>query len=244
MRKLTTKTKIILISTFTTLTVLIFGITIYNQIHSATLLIQIAPLDATVTINGQEYSNGSFRIAPKTQAEVTITAPEFKTKTLTLDIKSHEVTKLVTYLIPEDNDWRPYKELDNKDSLSTLLYMNGYQPWDLFQISSNLTTDQDSSADSLINTISIRTLTPFSFSICSGPASRTNCNAISIKYDYYLECGNTLCLAITGRGANLNDATLATIREKLAERGYNFDNYEYFYTQELERLPDSDNNQL
>lgn len=241
MNQLTPKTKkILLISGFIAIILIICIPLLYSFLHSATVIIQVAPLDATVTINGKEYASGLHQITPKSQSEVIVSAPNFETKTFNLDFKKGEITKILTYLVPEDDNWDYYKQLSNEDSLSVLLSLNGYQPWDLYQIDPNLTTDQDTTADDFLKTVFIRNATPYSFAICNGPATRTNCDAINISYDYYFECGNRLCLAITGRGPSLTTNTIDAIKEKLSARGYNFDDYEYFYEQKLETLPNDD----
>ena len=86
-------------------------------------------------------------------------------------------------------------------------------------------------ADELAHKNSLSEVVPIYASMCGEPASRMNCDAIVVQYDRVSECGNEECLVINGRGAKLTDEILSLVREKLAEKGYNLDDYQYIYVQ-------------
>lgn len=223
--------KLLLTAIVVTIIVVATSILVYQHFHSSTLIIQVAPTNAVITIDNKTYQNGLFTTAPKDQVDATISADGFKTKNLSLSLEKGKVNKLLTYLTPENDDWSYYEAAENQESLSILLTNSGYQSWDLIKVNSNLTTDQDTSADALIKKLSIKSVTPIQFSICGEPATRSNCDAISVSYDYSSECDNMLCLVITGRKAAISQDTLNLIKNKISEQGYNFTDYPYFYKQ-------------
>lgn len=231
MKKFASYKPLIIITTIIAIIAIIVAAFIYSYLHSSTLVIQVAPTNATITINDKTYQNGIFKTKPQDQITATISANGFQTKTINLPLEKHKINQLFTYLVPTNDNWEYYEKAENQESLSILLTNSGYQSWDLIKVNSNLTTDQDNSADTLIKKLSIETITPIQFSICGEPATRSNCDSISINYTYSSECDNQLCLAISGRRAALTPETLNTVKTKMAEKGYNLDNYSYFYQQ-------------
>ena len=77
-------------------------------------------------------------------------------------------------------------------------------------------------------------VTPLRLSICGAPAKRTNCDAVAVDYERNVECGGE-CLIISGRRAELTDEVLMAVRDKLAEKGYDLDDYKYVYIQNNEQ---------
>lgn len=224
--------KLITLLTISLIIIVLVILSLYYYLHSSILIVQIAPINATASINGKDYSNGIYKLSPKKSVEVIITAKGFKDKKLSLDFQNNHVNKIITYLQPDSNDWEFYEQKGNSESLNILLASCGYDPQDLIQITPNITTDQDFSAQNLIQKLSIKTQTPLNFSICGTPATRKNCNSITINYDYGQDCGNQLCLLISSRTPTLEQSTLNDIRNKLHKSGYNLSKYKYTYTQE------------
>ena len=72
---------------------------------------------------------------------------------------------------------------------------------------------------------------PLKFTMCEGEATRMNCDAVEVGYDTDAE--GELRLTITGRKSELTEETLEQVREKLAEKGYDLDNYTYIYRVDL-----------
>lgn len=192
----------------------------------ATLILQIAPTSATVTIDGKTYTNGSHQLSPKKQAEVTISADGFQPKTLHLDLKSGTVSKIITYLVPNDNDWVSYTKMQNKDSLSLLASAYGYQPWDFFYTGPKLLTDDDTSADDFIHKVSLKGLGTIELDQCDGDV----CVIANVEYNYFSECASNLCLKISGYADDITPEILNLVRINLAANGFNLDDYTYFYS--------------
>ncbi len=222
--KLKPKFIALILALITVIVAIIVFLTTY--LRSATLILQIAPTNATVTINGKTYTNGSHQLTPKKQAEVTISADGFQPKTLRLDLKSGTVNKIVTYLVPSNNDWTYYTESQNKDSLSLLASAYGYQPWDFFYTGPKLLTDDDTSADDFIHKVSLKGLGTIELDQCDGDV----CIIANLEYNYFSECASSLCLKISGYAETATPEILNLVRTDLAASGFNLDDYTYFYS--------------
>ena len=74
---------------------------------------------------------------------------------------------------------------------------------------------------------------PMEFALCEGAATRVNCDAVRVSYEKM--CKGKECVVTRGRKAELTEETLSQVQERLAEKGYNLDDYEYVYVQEVER---------
>lgn len=201
---------------------------IFSYLHSATVIIQIAPVDATISIDGKILHNGLHKIRPHDQAEIAITADGFVPKSLNVDIEKGAITKIIAYLVPEGEQWQYYEQAKNKESLTILLANAGFQGGKMDE-QANLTIDHDISANEFLKKLSVRSIMPIQLAICGEPAKRMNCDAIEVEYDYYTECDDTLCLKIRGRGQELSQDAKDRIIQEFVNRGYNFENYQYFY---------------
>lgn len=228
MNKLSTKTKCLI---FAAACLILIFIALWHYFHSATLIIQIAPTDATILINGTPYQNGLYNLRPQEDIEVTISANKFETKTLTINLEYGKVTNLFTYLTPKNDNWNIYIDQSYQESLNLLLTNSGYQYWDVAKTTSNLTIDQDNTAEDFIKKLSIKTLVPIQFSVCGKPANRLNCNSFSIDYNYSPDCGNNLCLIITSREPTFSNKVKKNVQDKLSSLGYDLSNYRYTYRQ-------------
>lgn len=86
------------------------GIIIYNIAKSAELSILVAPSNAVVKINGEEYTNGQYKFFPQNNVEVEISSPEHQTQTQTIDLIANETTLLRAVLEDEDGGYDSYLE--------------------------------------------------------------------------------------------------------------------------------------
>ncbi len=82
-------------------------------------------------------------------------------------------------------------------------------------------------AEELEHKNSIGEILPLNLSVCGENATRMNCDAITVEYA-------DSELVISGRKAKLDESGLTAIRDKLNEKGYNFDDYTYKYRQKTD----------
>lgn len=192
-------------------------IILYIYLHSATLLIQVAPYSANISINQKIYQNGLYKVKPEKQIEVTVSADGFKPETFSIELPKNQATTIITSLTPTEDNQNFYQKSENRDSLSILIANNDLEPSPDLQ--------------NTLKKISLQSSVPIETSYCGTPATRANCNSVSINYDYYPECENLLCVKITGRKSQLDEETLNVVRGQLSKLGYNLNDYQYFYQQ-------------
>lgn len=205
----------------------IIAIIIYNLTKNSIINFTIAPIDATITVNGNSsYHNGSYQFHPGTY-EVVISHDGLDSKTFTVELQDNSNAAITTFLSGSDN----FDFYRLKDNYSSYLALER-----IAAASDNQTTDHDTSAEAFIlqqeRKDSITKLTPIRFAICGEPASRVNCNAIEVTYDYSEKCDNQRCLIIKGRADELFNDVINELANQLEAKGYNLKNYRYIYEQD------------
>ena len=219
--------------------ILIIIISVNKATETAIINFNVTPVDATITINGRDgyenygqpiegnkNSDRSYSLKPGTY-EIQISHPDLDTKTFNLNLESNTNTTVTTFL-SKDGDFYFYTLRDNLSSFNRLT--------SIASAKDNQTIDQDTSAEAFIlqqeRKDSITKLTPIRFAICGEPASRVNCNAIEVTYDYSEKCDNQRCLIIKGRADELFNDVINELANQLEVKGYNLKNYRYIYEQD------------
>ncbi|MBR3132406.1 hypothetical protein IKG33_03305 [Candidatus Saccharibacteria bacterium] len=195
--------------------------------------ILIAPVEAKIMIDGKEYRNATYELEPG-EYKAEISREGYKSKEINFIVNHGETIKLYTYLDPEDGDFSDYEEKKNVDSLKALLRMNGYNE-EGEEIEDGFSMiDEDKTANDFINKVTIAKEMPIYMSVCGKPAKRTNCNSISVNYDYDYRCdGNRLCLIIRSRERALSEVTLDEVKKGVESLGRKFSEYKYVYDQNV-----------
>ena len=197
----------------------------------AFLDVLVAPVDATVTINGEEYRNAVYEMEPG-HYTATIAKDGFKPVTAEFDLEKDKTAGLYLYLEPSDGSWAYYEQAKNQASLEALLRLNNYNSdgdawWPPVQV-----IQEKDAAKKLAERYKVKSILPANVSLCGDVATRMTCNAIKVEYKYSKKCDDGLCLVISGRSKELPNEALSEIREKFAEGGFNFDDYRYIYVQD------------
>lgn len=114
-------------------------------------------------------------------------------------------------------------EFELKQNETTGLYMNWTEAkgW------------QYETEEGLKHRNAISEVMPIHAAVCGVPATRTNCDAATVTYEN--ACGGEWCLVIRGRGEKLTKEMSERVREELEARGYDWDDYQYVYLQEVDR---------
>lgn len=119
----------------------IVAIAIYNSTKNAIITFTIAPIDATITVNGNSsYQNGSFQFRPGTY-EVVISHDELDSKSFTIELEANSNAAITTFLT-KDGSLDFYELNDNQSSYLMLSR--------IASSSDNQTTDHDTSAEAFI----------------------------------------------------------------------------------------------
>lgn len=193
---------------------LIFSIIkIVEGLKSASLLIYVAPSNATVTIDGREYTNGVYRFYPGT-ITAEIRQDGFETKTETLELQKGRVTKLFTYLTGKNNDYSWY--ISHDEDLSILQQISNDNTSQSFLETYN---QELAKAEQIKNAPDL----PYTAQDADG-------NMISIVYtksnNYCPEYSAKPCIIITKKIGNASyDLGLNLLRE----HGYNPDYFNIIY---------------
>ena len=208
----------------------VVSFSLFDATKTATVVFNVVPVDATIEVNGGgvRYKNGSYRLHPGTY-EIRISCDGLDTKTFFVDLRSGYNTP-VTVFLSEGSNFGFYEFRDNHASFEKLS--------EIASPNNNQTTDHDTSAEEFIlqqeQKNSISKFTPIRFAICENPATRVNCDAVEVTYDYSEKCDNQKCLIIKGRKEELTNDVITELTNQLSGRGYNLDNYRYIYEQDTE----------
>lgn len=119
----------------------IIAVIIYNSTKNSIINFTIAPIDATITVNGNSsYHNGSYSFHPGTY-EVVISHDGLDSKTFTIELQDNS-NAAITAFLAKDGNFDFYRLKDNYAS---------YLMLERIAVSSdNQTTDHDTSAESFI----------------------------------------------------------------------------------------------
>ncbi len=189
------------------------SVPIFKQVNRKTYIdIATAPAIAVLTINGQEYKNGSHEIEPGTYTGV-LSAEGFEDKTIEIEVKSRTYTQILTYLVHKE-EGLAYFERSNVD-LTTLRSIKNDD-----SVSSFL-----ASYDSKL---SIKNELPLvaNYNLNEGIPGAAN-NIVELEIidgSYKKECQYAFCLAVTGDTSNE-----ARIRKFLSDNNYNYEDYQIIY---------------
>lgn len=109
---------ILVIDIVAILTVIV--IFIHNARKVSTIYFNVAPIDATISVNGDtHFENGQFSIAPG-KYEIKISREGLETRTISVDIGASDYTSINTFLTGPDSSFDFYKERKNYDSYRRL----------------------------------------------------------------------------------------------------------------------------
>ncbi|MBR2839989.1 hypothetical protein IKE82_01510 [Candidatus Saccharibacteria bacterium] len=124
------------------LVVVLIFILIWQSTKVSIINFNITPLDATISLNGDsKYENGQYSITPGTY-NVSISHEGLETKSFTIDIVPQSVVTISTFLPDTDHTFDYYKLRKNYSSYMKLE--------EIASAGNNVTTDQDTSAESFI----------------------------------------------------------------------------------------------
>ena len=204
---------------------------IKNANRPAFLDILVAPVDANVIIDGEEYRNAVYEMEPG-HYTATITKEGFNEVTVDFDLEKNKTAGLYLYMEPTDGNWDFYEKKENQDSLEALLRLNNYNSDGATWRPEVAPIQEKDGAKEIAKKYKVKTILPVNVSLCGEVATRMTCNAMRVEYKYSKKCGDSLCMVISGRSKELPNEALNEIREKFTEGGFDFDDYRYIYVQD------------
>ena len=198
------------------------GILIWQSTKVSVIDFNIAPVDATILVNGNtKYTNGQYKITPGAY-EISISHEGLESKVFSVNIEPHQVVNITTFLAGANDNFDFYGLKENYGSYKKLK--------SIASASENTTTDNDVSAEQFISDferkISIFDILPIKgyvyadSNVGASTAGFTIGNGQGGK-----ECEEVACLLVKYYGSGYEDAVM----EKIKEAGYNPADYQYVY---------------
>lgn len=195
----------------------IIAIIIYNLTKNSIINFTIAPINATITVNGNSnYHNGSYQFHPGTY-EVVISHDGLNSKTFTVELQDNSNATITTFL-SEDNNFYFYRLKDNYSSYLMLERIAAS--------SDNQTTDHDTSAEEFIADFR-RNYNLYSTQLPATYSEYDDNNEL-VKYisvNKSDKCDVTLCIK-----ALMNSESDRTLADSLLQgKGFNLEDFEIEY---------------
>lgn len=188
--------------TLTFVTVILF-ITAISMKDTTEIEIRVAPISATVSIDGKTYQNGTFRI-PSGIHNVKIEKSGFQTKEFTFDTNVSD--KLYSYLVENDGSYNWYLN-HNEDSI-LLTSIGDYE--------SKIASGNYTKNYPIIQILPI---------IYANYDKEYNYTEYRIDGGSFDDCKTDFCIKITDTTGGNYDAAI----EKIRETGFNPNNYQILY---------------
>ena len=185
------------------LVLLLIGVAIFQNTKTATVDILTVPSVAKVKIGGGEYESGAYRIHPG-DYEATVYAEGFVTKTVPVEARAGEISKVWVYLVPEEGNLNYYAQhVDDWYNMGLMSDEEAQRVYRLLSIQEELPMDYVERE--MDNEGEMNLVKDITISANNGEGCET----------YY-------CLKV----ATILDKNEETVRGLLAEKGFNLDDYE------------------
>lgn len=202
--------------------VVIISLVIVNATKTATIVLNITPLDSKITLNGRgEYSTtGTYQLAPGNY-KVEISHEGLDSKTFDVNLEKGHITKITTYLT-NGGDISFYKGKNQRTSFDKMMAM---LPADI-----NHTTDQDNSAKEQIETFNndYKYMNNLPINDTRYEDTDTGRNMlwdITIRSSNSDECQTWLCI----EALMLKTDDHSLIESRLKNSGFKLEDYEIIY---------------
>ena len=193
---------------------LLFLLTIatINALKNSTLIIFVTPKDSIVTINGKNYTNGTYKTFPLKNASAKISAAGFEDKFITINSSSNSTAIIQEYLVENDNKNYYQTHTENYEMLKLIAK-------DDYAFSKIETIEKILSIKDYLP-ITKYTILSTEESIKSGTWGEST-EITDASNDE--TCNGGICLKIA-----TNTNSIDTAAKLLADKGFNLSDYQYF----------------
>ncbi len=201
---------------------IVAGILIWQATKVSTIIFNIAPIDATISVNGNtNYTNGQYSITPGTY-EINISREGLEAKTLSVDIEPHYVVTVNMFLVGADNDFEFYELKENYASYDKLK--------SIASAGNNITIDQDVSAENFIDNFQknyelYQNDLPIDISEMSKTEPSWMMWGVLISRSDDKDCKKTLCIEVV----LINTENKELVIDAMNEHGFNLKEFEIRY---------------
>lgn len=191
--------------------IFIVVILIINATRVSTITLNIAPIDAKISLNGDShYANGTYSITPGSYT-IRISHDQLVTKELTVDVSPYHNVTVSAYL-SNNNDFTFYEQRQNLKSFEKLR--------EIASPNDNITIDHDKSAENFVSyyqhnyeiydILPIMDFSPSEYGKTGGVRYETDTLKISDGRTL-ADCQKITCLHITDTSGKKRDLALSVI---------------------------------
>ena len=190
----------------------LIALPIIDSFNTATVSIQVVPLDSKITINGKTYeNNNTYNILPSSNAKIEISHDGLETISYTQDLNNNTTTNIVKYLTGKDQDFSYYEYKDHEKDLRQLI-----------NISSIISNDEKLAkfTTAYKKKMAIFEKLPFTYANYDAEYNYTE-----YIVDRSKACQKILCLKIT----DINGNNEENAKRLIKDNGFSPSDYEYDY---------------
>lgn len=185
-----------------------------NSNPSATILnISVAPVTATIKLDGDETRNGSYRLEAGIH-HIEASADGFEKKSFDIEVKANQTNSVAFYLLNKELGLKYYERSEVEVNLMRVIAKDDESAKDFIK--------SYDKKFGLIVDVPFKTeyKTPDGYASMHFSDGRSDAR-----------CQGTLCIIISGH--KVDDASFnGEVYKQLSSRGYNIDDYEVFYEYE------------
>ena len=181
---------------------------------NATLSILVAPSNAKITIAGKEYKNGIYKLKPQGSQSVTIEADGFESQNLTVDINKNQAAKIQLTLKPKNNNYT--------------VFLSSLKDYDSFKLNAE-TAEEKAFIEKTEQSLSLFEL--FTFQMADGDFDESTVLVKISRATDTEKCPQVNCVRVSAKKGDEKN-NIETAKFAIEQKGYNPEDYEYYYVQE------------
>ena len=209
---------ILIIDAIVVIALIIFGIT--QATRTAMLKIDVTPLDAKVSVNGDDsYTNGTYQLQPGSY-HIEVSHDDLDTQTFDVNLERDHTTNITAYLTKE-NDIDFYLQKPNLQSFNKLTDMLSRENSDSEEIKAIKDTSDMAQYD--YSRLSALPITKTEYQ--DTETGRKLLYDITIRENHSADCSTWLCLEVLMLGTD--DESI--VEQILTDNGFDVEGYEIKY---------------
>lgn len=203
--------------------IILVAVIIANQVSKVSIInFNIAPVDATISVNGDtHYKNGQYDVKPG-KYEISISHEGLETKTISIDLAARDYANVATFLKQSNDNFEFYELMENNQSYRKLKEIASEED--------NITIDKDTSAQKFIanfeQKMSIMNALPIKGYVYADPTVNMSTGGFVIENGQSRkECKKSTCLVVRYHGKDYEGEVIKQIKKA----GYDPNDYQLVY---------------
>ena len=204
--------------TFLALVLVVIALAVADALKNARVSILLTPYKGAIaTIDGKPYNSGYYRFYPKKNVQVEISAPGFKTKTVTVDFEANKTIAIREYL--EHNEDGLHYYIKNDADIDDFKLVIDKEDEEAQKVIETYLKKQN-----LLDELPIEIASESDPNAPAGSSAAFNAIYITEGYnDKNSHCMQKTCLSIYGKKDE------DKVAKTLKELGYDYKDFEIYY---------------